>query len=145
MIYPFCHNLLEGLNSTIVKAEEEFCAPQILAVMSNEYDLIRKTFPKAVLYSLGLLLLFCFGYRIKSQERILALKNSKEFTLFLKAIRKEIKVLHQSKFISKVIKILLQQSDLVRDSVETFRLKLGSQQLESLRKFIFKPVEPSSG
>jgi hypothetical protein len=63
-------------------------------MVDNEYDLVRRTFPKAVLYSLGLLLLFCFGYRIKSEERILALKNSKEFTIFLKAIRKEIKMLH---------------------------------------------------
>ena len=86
-------------------------------LMKNEYDLIRKTFPKAVLYSLGIILLFCFGYRIKSEERILALKSGKEFTLFLKAIRKEIKFLLDGKFISKLIKIMMEASDLVRDTI----------------------------
>ena len=117
LVYPFCHSILEGLTCEVVKEEAEFCAPEILMLMKNEYDLIRKTFPKAVLYSLGIILLFCFGYRIKSEERILALKSGKEFTLFLKAIRKEIKFLLDGKFISKLIKILMEASDLVRDTI----------------------------
>ena len=57
-------------------------------MMDNEYELNRFTFSKSVLYSLGLVLLYCFGYRIKSEERMLALKKGKEFKIFLKAIRK---------------------------------------------------------
>lgn len=57
-------------------------------MMDNEYELNRYKFSKSILYSLGLILLYCFGYRIKSEERILALKKGKEFKIFLKAIRK---------------------------------------------------------
>lgn len=94
LVYPYCHSLFEGLTGEIVKKEAEYCAPEILNLIDSEYELIRRTFSKAILYSLGLLVLFCFDYRIKSEERILALKNSKEFTTFLKAIRKEIKIQH---------------------------------------------------
>ena len=56
--------------------------------MKNTLSLKKNKFSKSILYSVGLILLYCFGYRIKSEERILALKNSKEFNIFLKAIRK---------------------------------------------------------
>lgn len=68
------------------------------------------------------------------------MKKSKEFKIFLKAIRKEIKLFQEGKFISKVIKILMEENEYVRDNIDTFLIKLHSPQLESLRKFIFKPA-----
>lgn len=38
----------------------------------------------------------------------------------------------------------MEQSDLVRDNIHTLFIKINSPQLESLRKFVFRPVEPSS-
>jgi hypothetical protein len=65
--------------------------------------------------------------------------------IFLKMIRKEIKSFHGGKFISKIIKILMEQSDLVRDTITTFQMKFKSAQLTSLKKFVFEPNEIPSG
>ena len=119
--------------------EAEFCAPEILLLAQREYDLANQVFWKAAVYSLGLVVLYCFGYRIKSEERVLAVRSGKEFAMFLKAIRTEIKVFHEGKFTSKLIKILLEQSEEVRDNLQTFALKLHSPHLQSLRKFVFRP------
>lgn len=72
---------------------------------SSNYE--NKDFKKGILYSLGLTILYCFGFHVPLQDRLIGLRNPSQVNSFLDQLRKEIKLHHDGKFISKLLKLML--------------------------------------